>query len=71
MTELELLRVVWALTHAKVYTTGNNKVTIHSEHSALLHLANKSLDTYVVYLKGKDNNVADCLSWCHKTNYCK
>ena len=34
-TELELLGVVWALNHAKVYTTGNNLVEVLTDHSAL------------------------------------
>ena len=42
-TELELLGFVWSLTHAKGYTTGNNLITIHTDHSALAHLSTKSL----------------------------
>ena len=42
-TELKLLGVVWSLQHAKLYTTGNNKITVHTDHSAIAHLSSKNL----------------------------
>ena len=42
-TELELLGLVWSLQHSKVYTTGNNKITIYTDHSAVVHLSTKNL----------------------------
>ena len=42
-TELELLGVVWSLQHAKIYTTGNNLITVFTDHSAIAHLSNKNL----------------------------
>ena len=43
VTELELLGLVWSLQHSKVYTMGNNKIIVHTDHSALAHLSTKNL----------------------------
>ena len=66
--------------HSKIYTTGNNHITIFTYHSAIAHLSNKCLadienprivwllekiihfNYSVVYLKGAENKIADCLS---------
>ena len=74
-SEKELLDIVWAMRRLKQYLLGN-KFNIHTDHHALLWLHNvkdpssqllrwrlrmKKYDYEIEYVKGKENEVANCL----------